>query len=627
MLTVACTQQSIKIPAYNHKKIALQLIDSLKSESQKLHENNIQPGDYDTYLKEAVAIAKNSHNDSVLFDLYMLVAKRYRKSSEFGAAIEILQIALELTDRMNNTLLKSTATHEMAVNFRKINDNAQALKLHTQALELSENISDTFLIHCSYNGVGNVYFDYKDYPRAIESFHKSLQFLGKEKPNYLGEAINSNLLGEAWLFLGNTDSALYYLNRSFNANMKIGSELGKAICHDGMGLVYNKKKEYDKAIFEHNLALEAYEKIGDRYYQAMCLTNIGNTYFDMKLYKTAELYLKKALDIGAEIGSKRFALEASLKLGELYNKVGEANNSFKYNILAMAYKDSITEELQKQNTEAMNVLYKAEKQEREILILTQNAELDRLKMTRQLYIFISVVAVTIVLVFFIVLVYRQHRLKSRLNELSLEQKLLRAQLNPHFVFNSLSAVQNFILHNDKNAASEYLVNFSRLMRNILMGSGTDFILLENELEILGDYLKLQQLRFQGKFDYFFELSEEIDPQQCLVPPMLLQPFIENAIEHGVRDIDRQGTIIIRFNKSNETLEIEVEDNGRGIKDQEASNKKETHISMATKITKQRMLNLQALTKRNCKFEVLDNIKSSGISGVLVRIEIPYQEDN
>jgi LytS/YehU family sensor histidine kinase len=160
-----------------------------------------------------------------------------------------------------------------------------------------------------------------------------------------------------------------------------------------------------------------------------------------------------------------------------------------------------------------------------------------------------------------------------------------------------------------------------------MGSGTDFILLENELEILDDYLKLQQLRFQGKFDYFFELSQEIDQQQCMVPPMLLQPFIENSIEHGVRDIDRQGTIIIRFNKNYNTLVIEVEDNGRGLNDQEVSNKKSGHISMATKITKQRMQNLQALTKQNCKFEILDNAEISGLSGVLVRIEISYQEDN
>jgi tetratricopeptide (TPR) repeat protein len=575
---VACTQHSKKIPAYNHKTISLQLIDSLKNESQNIYENNIQPIEYDAFLKEAVAIAKNSQNDSVLFDLYMMVAKRYRKSSDFGAAIEILQNALELANKMDNTLLKAHATHEMAVNFRRINDNAQALKLHTQALELSENVEDTFLIHCSHNGVGNVYFDYKDYRKAIESFHKSLQYLGNEKPNYLGEAINSNLLGEAWLFLGNTDSALYYLNRSFNANLKIGSELGKAICHDGMGLVYNKTKEYNKAIYEHNLALEVYEKIGNRYYQAMCLTNIGNTYFEMKLYKTAELFFKKALEIGSEIGSKRFALEASLKLGELYNKVGEANNSFKFITMAMAYKDSITEELQEQNTDAMHVLYKAEKQEREILILMQNAELSRLKMTRQLYIFTAIVSVTIVLIFFIVLVFRQRRLKSKLCELGLEQKLLRAQLNPHFVFNSLSAVQNFILHNDKKAASEYLVNFSRLMRNILVGSGTDFILLENELEILDDYLKLQQLRFLGKFDYFFVLSQEIDPQPCMGPPMLLQPCIENSIELGVRDIDRQGTIIIRFNKNYNTLVIEIEDNGRGLIDQEVSNKERSYFN-------------------------------------------------
>jgi LytS/YehU family sensor histidine kinase len=182
------------------------------------------------------------------------------------------------------------------------------------------------------------------------------------------------------------------------------------------------------------------------------------------------------------------------------------------------------------------------------------------------------------------------------------------------------------MRNDKKAATDYLVNFSRLMRNILMSSGSDFVLLENELEVLDDYLKLQQLRFQGKFDYFFELGDEVDPKECLLPPMLLQPFIENAIEHGVRDIDWQGIIITRFNKSGNLLVIEVDDNGRGIKEQEANNKNKGHISMATKITRQRMQNLQAITRHKCRLEIVDKEQSQGMPGVLIRIELPYQEE-
>lgn len=623
---LACTHQSNDIPANNYNETSRQVIDSLKSLSDQFYKNNLPDNEFDGFLKEAIAVAKNSDNDEEVFNLYSLVARRYRKAGKFGEAIDVLQDALLIANKLNSDLLRANATHHIAVNFRRINDNAKALKLHVQALELAESANDTFLIHCSYNGVGNVYFSYKDYPRAIEYFHKSLQFLGEENPNVLGDAINSNLLGEAWLFMENTDSALYYLNRSFEANIKIDSDLGKAICHDGMGLVYQKTQDYTRAMEEHTRALAIYEKLNISFYKTMCLNNIGATYIEMKEFGLAETSLLKTFGIASEIGSKQFALEASIKLAQLYNELGNANRSYNYSLKAIAYKDSITEELQKQNTEAMNVLYKAEKQEREILILKQNAELTRYKMSRQRYMLFASASLAIIIMVLGYFAFRQRRLKNKLSEIGLEQKLLRAQLNPHFVFNSLSAVQNFIMQNDKKAASQYLVNFSRLMRSILLGSGEDFVLLENELEMLDDYLRLQQLRFQRKFDYFFELGETINPKTCLVPPMLVQPFVENAIEHGVRDIKDQGIIITRFSMQDNKLIIEVDDNGKGLKEQEETNKKKGHISMALKITRQRMQNLQTITKRACKFEIIDKNEFQALPGVLVRIEIPFLEE-
>ena len=626
ILLVSCTQYSSKITPSIPQESSLHIIDSLIDLSKKNYNQDTSTNEFDSYLLEAEKVALNSNLNTKLFDLYILIGVRYRNTSNYSKSLEILHKALNIANEFDSDKLRTKVTHETAVNFRRINENAMALKLHTKALELAESINDTFLIHCSYNGVGNVYLRYKDYDRAIEYFNKSLDFIGKEKPNLLGKAINSNLLGETWLYMGNTDSALYYLQQSFNVNIEIGSELGQAICYNGMGLVYYEEEKYNKAINVHNKALSIYKTLNDIYYQSMCLNHLGKAYLAIKEYLLAEKSLQKSLCIANKIGSKRFALETSINLAQLYHETNNTEASYIYNLKVIAYKDSITEDLQRQNTEAMNVLYKASKQEREILILKQTAEFNELKITRQRYLSVGIAVFALILAFLGVFAYRQRQLKSKLSEISLEQKLLRAQLNPHFVFNSLSAVQNFILKNDKNSASEYLVNFSRLMRNILMGSGSDFIRLENELEILDDYLKLQRLRFMEKFDYYFEISDGIDPEYCLVPPMLIQPFIENSIEHGVRDVDRQGTIMIRFVKEDDFLLIEVEDNGRGIQDQVEAEKKKGYISMATKITEQRMHNLQVITKKPCKFEVVDNIKVNGLQGVSVKIKIPFKEE-
>jgi LytS/YehU family sensor histidine kinase len=344
-------------------------------------------------------------------------------------------------------------------------------------------------------------------------------------------------------------------------------------------------------------------------------------------YPLSEEHLLKALEIGKTIGSNLQILEADKILSELYSYMQKTELALEHMRESMAYKDSITKEVSRQNSEAMDVLFRAEKQEREIVILKQKAQLDALQISRQKFLIIGIASFVLAIAVIILFFYRQRLLKEKLSQMSLEQKLLRTQLNPHFVFNSLAAVQNYILHNDKIAASDYLVNFSRLMRNILMGSGSDFIPLENELEILNDYLKLQQLRFQNKFDYRFEISNNIEPQTCMVPPMLVQPFVENSIEHGIRGIDRQGLIIIRFNREQNLLLIEVEDNGIGLQEHSSEKQKSNHVSMATKITKQRMQNLQSITKRTCKLEILDKITHKSLPGVLIRIQIPFNEGN
>lgn len=616
------------MPVENLDQLTQQLIDSLIHQSDNLYnQQDKEKKAFDHFLKEAFEISRSTQNKEVQFNIYMKVGTRLRNAAQYSDALEILQKAQVLANELDNDRDRAYATHEMAVVFRRIDDNARALKFHIQALEWAESAKDTFLIHCSLNGVGDVYFDYQDYEQAIAYFHRSLLFVGGKVPNLLGEAINTNLLGESWLFMGNADSALIYLNQSFQINQKIGNELGQAICNNGMGLVYHEKGDYLQAVEYYNKALELYVQTGDLFYQSMCLNNLGKSQVALHRYTDAEKTFLKSLHIATTIGSKNFVLDAALELASLYNQIKMNESSFLYHQMALAYKDSITNDLKTQNMEAMDVLYKAEKQEREILILKQDAELAQLKMSRQKYFILSIAVLLFIVILIAFSIIRQRRLRSKLNEMQLEQKLFRAQLNPHFIFNSLAAVQNFIMKNDKTAASEYLVNFSRLMRNILMGSGTDFILLENEIEILDDYLKLQQVRFQNKFDYYFELADAIDPQVCLVPPMLLQPFIENAIEHGVRDIEQQGIIITRFEREGAYLIIEVEDNGHGLQEQNEKNKKKAHISMATQITHQRMQNLQSITRKNCRLEVIDKASVGRLPGVLIRIEVPYQEEN
>ncbi len=595
-------------------------IDSLIVLSEDQYSISNYRQTHDEYIGEAIRLSEKSRVFDKQFQINIIISKRYFRNAKYSDAIRYANNALNIANKLNDDLRKAEAIQEIAVNFRKINDNSRALKLHTQALELAESVNDTFLIHCSYNGIGNVYFEYKDYPRAIEYFHKSLDYLGGMRSNFLGEAINSNLLGESWLYMGNADSAMYYMIRSYDANMKIGSNLGKGICYNGFGLIYKKKKEYKKAITAFNKAIDFFESPSDIYYIAMGHFNLGETYLDMNQLKKAEFHLNMANELSDQIGNKSFAVEALMQLAFLYNKLGISNKAFTISKKALAYKDSITNDMQHQEVEAMNVLYKSEKQSREIVILKQRNELTAHDYVRQKYISAIIISLAVILALIGIFIHRQNELKNRLNEIGLKQRLLRSQMNPHFIFNSLGAIQNFMYQSENKKASFYLGNFSSLMRAILVHSREELISLEEEIKTLNNYLELQKMRLG--FNYEVTCDDSIDDEFTLIPPMLIQPFVENAIKHGVAEMNDKGKITVAFSKSGSNLKIVVDDNGVGI-NSAGNSGSENHRSLALEIFKERLLLLSNNNKKQVVYKIIDKSETnSNQSGTIVIVELP-----
>jgi len=226
----------------------------------------------------------------------------------------------------------------------------------------------------------------------------------------------------------------------------------------------------------------------------------------------------------------------------------------------------------------------------------------------------------------IYLIISRKNLKKRI--LRYEQQVLLSQMNPHFVFNSLTAIQSYIFRNEPHTASKYLASFAKLTRLILENSRCELCSLEREITTLKLYLDLQKLRFEGRFDYVITVAEQIDPDATLIPPMLAQPLIENAIEHGFSGINWAGKMEIRYILAKpKHLVIEVEDNGIGIEKsrevQESIGKQ--YRSLATEITKERIKNLKKLGNSGIKFNITDkSTLSENTSGTIAQIVIPLK---
>jgi len=222
--------------------------------------------------------------------------------------------------------------------------------------------------------------------------------------------------------------------------------------------------------------------------------------------------------------------------------------------------------------------------------------------------------------------YREKKIKEKNEVLLLEQKLLRSQMNPHFIFNSLTSIQSFIFENNPIEAGSYLSKFSELIRSILYNSREEFISLDKEIKTLENYLEIQQLRYSNNFDYKIDVDPEIDMEMVAIPPMLAQPFIENSVEHGIKQIEERGFISVNFSLTDESIILTIEDNGIGIEATQKlkDNKAREHKSLATIITKERIEILNKGKKKRSWSMHTEEIIGEGdrVEGTRIRFIIP-----
>lgn len=226
-------------------------------------------------------------------------------------------------------------------------------------------------------------------------------------------------------------------------------------------------------------------------------------------------------------------------------------------------------------------------------------------------------------------IHRRQRENEHLNQrmMEMEHTALQAQMNPHFIFNCLNSIQQYIFDQDIFAANKYITGFSRLIRATLTNSSKSFISLADEISYLSNYLSLEKLRFKEKMDYCIDLDPAVNSNQYIIPPMLIQPFVENSMRHGLRHkIDGKGTIRIKFTKSGNRLAVTVEDNGIGRK-KAASYKTREHIEYQSKgmsLTADRIRMMNAKYNDSILINVEDLTNAEGQpEGTRVTMEFPF----
>jgi LytS/YehU family sensor histidine kinase len=218
---------------------------------------------------------------------------------------------------------------------------------------------------------------------------------------------------------------------------------------------------------------------------------------------------------------------------------------------------------------------------------------------------------------------------KRISELKLQA--LRAQMNPHFIFNALNSIQSFYSNNDEISANKYMTTFSSLIRQILNSSSKNLISIKDEVTLLTSYIELEKMRYKGKFDYNITLSNEMFAEKIYLPIMLIQPYVENAINHGLRFLDdRPGLLDISFDMKDNAIICTIDDNGIGFrKSQERKSMSDkSHISAGIQIGRNRIDTLNVIYGRSIEVTFTDKAEQDpGTSGVRVTISLPIIDQN
>ncbi|WP_179334235.1 tetratricopeptide repeat-containing sensor histidine kinase [Winogradskyella costae] len=557
-----------------------------------------------------------------------------RNISKYDQAIALHEEAKVYADKTESTEFKIISLNMIGVVYRRMDVVKLALDYHTEALKIAYSVHQpsqtiTENIAVSQNSIGNIYLALKQYDLAINQFNKSLK-IEKSIDNKLGLAINYHNIGYAQEAKGNLGSALSSFQQSLDYNNMINSEIGRVICFNSIGGIYLKQQNYKKAEPILKEALSKALDIDDQYYISASYVNLGQLEIETNQLISAEKHLKKALNIANSYNLKSTVVESSKLLSKLNQKNNDFKTALKYYQEAVEIENTILTEQNLQYVNDIAVEYENENKNNQIRALALENESVRLRLehNKQILLYTSLLLGIIGIALFIV--HRTKALKRDKHILTLEQDMLRSQMNPHFIFNSLNSIKLYIINNDKTNAVYYLNKFSKLIRKILMASKEKETSLNDELETMKLYMNIENIRFSNEIDFTITVDPSINTEIIKLPSLVLQPFLENSLWHGLSSKSNNKTITLNVKKNLANfITVEITDNGIGRLASKKLNdrKRLERNSVGIDITKARLANFSESFQNSYTLEIEDLYENENPSGTKIILQIPVKLKN
>jgi len=574
------------------------------------------------YFAEKVAECTQASGDSENhMDALSVLGVTYLRENEYETALTYFREYQDEAIALGDSNIQAQALVNMATTYTRLDSLTKAMQLLMSSARIFEAQQDSSMLVYVYTNLGIVMGKIRNREKQLLFSKKAFAFGGgiiKDKRtltmacNLSVNYVNSDMLDSAEALglkvleksreFGNTKTLTQALTNLANLSNR-QNKPKKAI-------------EYANEVLEYEGILKHNQTFSSIYiYKGMADRELGHLNEAITSFEKALTY--------AESGKSLQRSEIALKhLQRAYSEVGRYEEAYKTLVRFKTASDTLASEENIRILNDLDTKYQTEKKEQQLREMDQENRLNELKI-RQRNIWIAVLLVIAILVSGIIyFISRQRYLKEQQSALENRLVSLRVQLNPHFIFNALTAVQNYMLSGkDLRQATRYLSNFAKVMRAFLEFNQEETVSLDKEMYAIELYMGIQKLRFSDGFDFKIELDDDLIPEETMVPPMMLQPFLENAIEHGIRNIDN-GLISLGYHLDGNQLIMSVSDNGIGRQDAARTNSKVAEkTSLATKITKERIALLNRREKGKYSFEIND-VNANG-TGTIVTFTIPY----
>ncbi|MFS4445397.1 tetratricopeptide repeat protein [Maribacter sp. 2307UL18-2] len=595
------------------------------------------------YLNNSISLSEQTADVNRLAQAYLALCNHYWKRGNLQRSKEALQLVETKIPLISNKEIVAKFYLEKGIVRHREGIYLEAITNFLEAKSLYEVLKDTLATSKCHNNIGGSYWEMDQPDEALENYLNAMKILKSTKA--YNEVSFSRILGNIGLIYRQKNQfkeALVYYEKSLRLNRKNNMKLSEAINLQNIGSLYNNIKDFDKALPYFQEAKKVATEIDDKIGILYANHSIGNHYNSLGAYAKGIPILNDNLVLAQELDSNEEIKNLNKDISEAYEKKGDFKQALTYRKTYEKWDDSLTNTSHLQKVKELELRFETSKKDKEIAVLTKENEVQEAKSEREATLRNALLGglISLIIIGLLLFYTMRQRLKNQkvlaakneeVNKAKLSEKLqhlemkaLRAQMNPHFLFNSLNSINTMILNDENENASRYLSKFSKLVRLLLENSEQPMVSLKDEMDMLETYIQLEALRFNNKLDYAITIDKNVDQENTLLPSMVMQPFVENAIWHGLLHKESKGLLTLTIKEEANTLHCSIVDNGVG-REKSVTLKKEGGLkkkSMGIKITVDR---LKILTEQKIQ-DVINIIdlkdENENALGTQVNIQIP-----